>query len=88
MPFQAPGCSKRGDNGVILPPFFQIPIERSRLDSSGLVGWNEAQRDIMNTLGAKRRTTPPQAEDEEMFSEELAVEETQLAQSSLDCTHA
>ena len=76
MPFQAPGCSKRGDNGVILPDFFQIPIERSRLDSSGLIGWNEAQRDIMNAIGAKRRTTSPQAEDEEMFSEELAVEET------------
>ena len=42
----------------------------------------------MKALGAKRRTTPPQAEDEEMFSEELAVEETQLAQSSLDYTHA
>ena len=76
MPFQAPGCSKRGDNGVILPPFFPILIERSRLDSSGLIGWNEAQRDIMNAIGAKRRTTSPQAEDEEMFSEELAVEET------------
>ena len=87
VPFQAPGCSKRGDNGVILPPFIQLPIERSSLDSSGLIGWNEAQLDILNILGAERRPTSPQADDEEMLSEELAVEETQIAQSSLDCTH-
>ena len=42
LPYQPPGCIKRGGNGVKLPPFIQIPIEGTRLDSDGLVGWDEA----------------------------------------------
>ena len=71
-----------------MPPFIQLSIEKDRLDSNGLIGWNEAQADIANALGAKRRLVLPHEEDEEMLSEELAIEETQIAQSSLDCTHA
>ena len=88
MPYQTPGCAQHGGNGVKLPPFIQIPIEKARLDSSGLDGWNEAQVDIMTMLGAKKWPAPPQGEDQGMLSEELEVEETQIDQSFLDCNHA
>ena len=88
VPYQTPGCAQHGGNGFKLPPFIQIPIEKARLDSSGLDGWNEAQVDIMNMLGAKKWPTPPQGEDHAMLSEELEVEETQIDQSFFDCNHA
>ena len=53
MPYQTPGCAQHGGNGFKLPPFIQIPIEKARLNSSGLDGWEEAQVDILNMLGAK-----------------------------------
>ena len=87
VPYQTPGCIKRGENGVKLPPFIQIPIEKTRLDSDGLIDWNEAMLDIKETLGGKKWPVPSQEEDEEMLSEELEIEETQIAQSCLDCTH-
>ena len=88
VPYQTPGCAQHGGNGVKLPPFVQIPIEKARLDSSGLIGWNEAQVDIVNMLGAKTWPTHPQEEDQEMLSEELEIEETQIDQSFLDYNHA
>ena len=87
VPYQTPGCIKRGDNGVKLPPFIQIPIEKARLDSDGLIHWNEAMLDIKETLGAKKCPASPQDKDQKMFSEEIAIEETQIAQSCLDFTH-
>ena len=53
MPYQTPGCAQHGGNGFKLPPFIQIPILKARLNSSGLDGWEEAQVDILNMLGAK-----------------------------------
>ena len=54
VPFQAPDCAKRGNNVVNLPPFIQIPIEKDKLDSNGLMGWKEAQVDILSALGANK----------------------------------
>ena len=88
MPYQPPGCAKRGGNGVKLAPFIQMPVEKGRLDSNGVLGWNEAQADIVNTLGAKKWPALSQEEDQEMLSEELEVEETHIDQSFLDSSHA
>ena len=81
MPYQPPGCVKQGGNGIRLAPFIQIPIEKDVLDLSELIGWNEAQVDIANTLGAQKCIVPPQDEDQQMLSEELEVEETHIEQS-------
>ena len=84
VPYQPPGCVKHGVNGVKLAPFIHIPIEKDMLASSGLIGWNEAQVDIVNTFGAQKWTVPPQDEDQEMLSKEFEVEETQVDQSIFD----
>ena len=87
IPYQAPGCTKHGGNGITLPPFIQNPIDKVRLDSNGLRGWSEAQVDIARALGARVRREAHLEENEEMATEDIAVEEDQLAQSSLDISH-
>ena len=54
VPYQPPGCTSRGGNGILLPPFIQIPVEETSLDSDGLFGWIEAQVDIKETLGVMK----------------------------------
>ena len=63
VPYQPPGCAKHGGNGVKLAPFIQMPVEKARLDSSGLDGWKEAQVDIMKTLAAMKLPVSPQTGD-------------------------
>ena len=87
VPYQAPGCTKHGGNGIILPPFIQNPIDKVRLDSNGLRGWSEAQIDITRALGARVRCEAHLEENEEMATEDIAVKEDQLAQNSLDISH-
>ena len=78
---------KYGGNGVKLPPFIQNPIEKANLDSNGLIWWNEVQVDITNALRSKVRHEDHLEEDKEMKTEDVAVEETQLEQSSLEISH-
>lgn len=76
VPFQAPGCSKRGDNGVILPPFIQNPIEKGALDPKALIGWDKTKDDIVDALGGKRKPAIHGEEDRVMTFEEDIAEET------------
>ena len=87
LPFQTPGCTKNGGNGIKLPPFIQNPIEKASLDSNGLIWWNEVQVDIAEALGVKFRREGHLEEDQEMKTEDIEVEETQLEQSSMDISH-
>ena len=67
-----------------MPPFIQNPIEKASLDSNGLIWWNEVQVDIAEALGVKVRREGHLEEDQEMKTEDIAVEETQLEQGSID----
>ena len=54
-PYQPPGCSMEATNGIKLPAFIQVPIEKNNLDPTALIGWEKTKYDIKVALGAKRR---------------------------------
>ena len=54
-PYQPPGCNMEATNGIKLPAFIQIPIEKNSLDPTALIGWEKTKGEILAALGAKRR---------------------------------
>ena len=87
MHYQPPGCYKEAINGIKLPPRIQIPIDRTSLDSNELEHWSQVQNEIARALGAKVGTKDDEEQDEEMKSEDIWVEETELAESFIDLFH-
>ena len=85
-PFQAPGCTKEGSNGIKLPTFVKTSILTAELNPVTLVGWDNARADVLEALGGRRKPErQAEAADEATFAE-AAFEDSQEVQIST-CFH-